>query len=63
MFELVTKEEQRNEVVIEHSLKKFPVELVVKLKNKLIEYKVIKQGKYEELDCIHRAPPEPRVDS
>ena len=63
MFELVTKEEQRNEVVIEHSLKKFPGALVVKLKNKLIEYKVIKQGKYEELDCIHRAPPEPRVDS
>ena len=63
MFELVTKEDQRNEVLIEHTLKKFPGDLVVKLHNKLLEYKVIKMGKYEELDCIHRAPPEPRVDS
>ena len=62
MFDLVTKETDRNEVVIEHSLKKFPGDLVVKLSNKLIEFKVIKQGKYEVLDCIHRAPPE-RVES
>lgn len=63
MFDLVTKENDRNEVVIEHSLKKFPSDLVVKLSNKLLEFKVIKQGKYEELDCIHRAAPEPRVES
>ena len=63
MFDLVTKENDRNEVVIEHSLKKFHSDLVVKLSNKLLEFKVIKQGKYEELDCIHRAVPEPRVES